>query len=223
MNVSIIGAGGTASFLLPVLRRTFPTWKVTLIDGDKLEQRNLERQDFSDADIGRYKAEALANMRGCQHLNHFWSGQVLPEDTRLIIVCADNHKARVDAMEYADQNGTPVILCGNEYTSASAMVYLPSFKEFQWKGTRLDPRVRYPDMLTDQSSPLDAGCQGEAQVASPQLAAANHCAANFAVLLAWFWFRERPTIKDKDALPYFPVEHSMGPSRYQTLQINNLT
>jgi hypothetical protein len=35
--------------------------KITIIDGDKIELSNLNRQNYTRADVGRYKAEALAD------------------------------------------------------------------------------------------------------------------------------------------------------------------
>lgn len=59
INPFIIGAGGVASYLLPVLIKTFPIPNLWLRDADKLEERNLDRQLFSPDQIGQFKAEAL--------------------------------------------------------------------------------------------------------------------------------------------------------------------
>ena len=63
-----VGAGGTGSWLFPHVVRIarllmekfhIPT-KVLLIDGDRVEAKNVFRQNFCDAEIGRNKAQTLA-------------------------------------------------------------------------------------------------------------------------------------------------------------------
>jgi hypothetical protein len=219
MNITIIGAGGTASFLLPVLTRTIRGAEILLVDGDKLEERNLDRQLFSPEMVGLFKAEALAREHNCQYLNEFWQFGMPIGTPGLVIVCADNHQARLDAMKLTDENGVPCIICGNEYVSAQAYIYWRRMCDITWQGTKLDPRVRYPDLLLEPPIHRES-CQGVAQAVTPQLAAANHTAANFAMLLLWFWWNERQKLRD--ASEYFPVQHTSGPSRVQTLQVKDL-
>ena len=64
VNPFIIGAGGVASYLLPVLTKTFPCPKLWLRDADKLEEKNLDRQLFRNDQIGQSKAEALLTLLG---------------------------------------------------------------------------------------------------------------------------------------------------------------
>ena len=45
LNALIIGAGGVTSYMLPALKNSYDL-TVTLIDGDVLEKRNLDRQLF---------------------------------------------------------------------------------------------------------------------------------------------------------------------------------
>lgn len=48
-----------ASYLLPVLVRSFPIPRMWVRDADKLEEKNLDRQLFHPTQIGEYKASAL--------------------------------------------------------------------------------------------------------------------------------------------------------------------
>lgn len=64
MNLTImIGAGGTGSYVLPMLIERYESQSqdnlIAVIDGDILEERNLNRQAFYLSDIGLNKAEAL--------------------------------------------------------------------------------------------------------------------------------------------------------------------
>lgn len=70
LNVILIGCGGTGSRVVPLIAQylsTFPEILAptfTLIDGDDVEPKNLARQNFIQDDVGRYKAEVLAERYG---------------------------------------------------------------------------------------------------------------------------------------------------------------
>jgi len=86
-----------------------------IVDHDKVERKNVGRQQFSAADVGRYKAESLAerlNMwlglniaalpeKFTRDTSLYLSGKA-PRDTRRILVGAvDNHSARAE-MAHSD-------------------------------------------------------------------------------------------------------------------------
>lgn len=67
IKLVMVGLGGTGSFLVRhvacmvlLLRRAGKHASLTLIDPDIVEAENIPRQNFCPAEIGRYKAEALA-------------------------------------------------------------------------------------------------------------------------------------------------------------------
>ncbi len=122
------------------------------MDGDRLEERNLERQLFRSSQIGEYKAQALADMYGCEAINSYLTAQT---DLHLsaecvewdwLFVMVDNHKARRLALELADRKGFRVLVGANEYSDAQAYYYQPHYR-----GQVEDPRVRWPEILTDDS------------------------------------------------------------------------
>lgn len=194
----IIGAGGVASYLLPVLIRAFRPAALTIIDKDVLEPRNLDRQLFHPGFVGRNKAEALVATCNIPEavevtiLREWFSDSTeLPDGIDGIFCVADNHLARLEAIQLADRANIRVYLGGNEYFDNEAYVYDPLWKD----GTK-DPRVRYPSILTDhEGSPLN--CTGAAQIATPQLALANlGCAAKL-LHLAWTYERWLPENRSK--------------------------
>lgn len=199
----IIGAGGVASYLLPVLIKTFKPEELTIVDKDTLEQRNLDRQMFREAYIGRNKAQALINTVAPEIRTNiieewFTDSTVIPENVDAIFCCADNHMARMCAMNRATLLHRYAYIGGNEYLDSQAFVYHPD-----WKGTPKDPLRRYPNIAWDETGSPTA-CTGETQQASPQLAIANlNCAAKL-LHLAWVyerWVREntkmlQPTDKE---------------------------
>jgi molybdopterin/thiamine biosynthesis adenylyltransferase len=209
----IIGAGGVASYLLPVLLKTFKPGKLTIIDKDVLEERNLDRQLFHSDQVGQAKATALLDLTmphpyhengGCALIEWFSDSTVIPDDIDAIICCADNHQARYAAMQRAEMLGITAYIGGNEFFDSQAFVY-----RSEWKGTPKDPLVRYPSIATDHTgSPFR--CQGEAQEIFPQLAVANFgCAAKLMQLL-WIyevWIPEnrlqlRLSQEAIDSMPY---------------------
>lgn len=212
----IIGAGGVASYLLPVLLKTFRPESLTIIDKDKLEERNLDRQMFSRQQIGMNKGAALADIhatRGHAAQGHsdtlvsiipewFSDSTALPDETDAIICCADNHEARYAAIKRADLIGEFAYIGGNEYLDSQAFAY-----HRDWKGSNRDPLVRYPNIATDETgSPFR--CQGDAQIASPQLAIANLSCAAKLLHLMWVYERWLPENREQmtqeaiDKLPY---------------------
>lgn len=186
-KIYLIGAGGVGSWLLPSLRKLVPGFHIIVVDGDRLEQKNLDRQLFSDEDIGRNKAEALAERYGCDAVPE-WFAEHKFEYTGFdewLIVCVDNHAARAAALAEADRHNLKVIIAANETHSADAYVYVGA-----WKGMPIDPRVYFPDILTDKGGDPRAasiGCTGESQAQNPQLVTSNMMAAALAGHMFALW------------------------------------
>jgi hypothetical protein len=222
-HIYIIGAGGVASYLLPPLVKTLRTQgrvppKVIVVDGDILEARNLDRQLFRVSDVGTPKAAALVDLLSHDYpaleaqTSFFTEGYPI-EESSLLIGCVDNHAARRAILATADNYECRVILAGNEYTDSQAMYYETSYRD-----SRLDPRIRYPEILTDHSGDptRPRGCTGEAQEAAPQLAIANFGAAHHALQLFWFHFSVAPTLNKRDTLPFWPIEHNNNFNKHTT-------
>ena len=64
IHIVMIGCGGTGGHIAPHLYRllysVFRPSTVILCDGDLVEKKNLVRQNFVSCDLGRNKAEVLA-------------------------------------------------------------------------------------------------------------------------------------------------------------------
>lgn len=218
-NIYIVGCGGVTSWLLPVLIRLIyeNDPNIHLMDGDKLEPKNLDRQLFSVDDIGKFKAEALLARYTDDYVSLYDRNEYLVEGTEvephsLYLGCADNHTARRNILTMVDNHGGRAIIGGNEYTDAEAYVYEPP-----WKGSPLDPRVFYPDILTDTDNDpaRPASCQGIAQQQTPQLVLANSSAANAILWLFWFYYFEKSKMPP-DSQEFWPLRHSNTFSRFST-------
>lgn len=214
-HIVLVGCGGGASYLLPVLVRTVRTWLVPptihLVDKDILEVRNLDRQQFTTADVGRPKAEALAERHLADRLEHqvhvswFTAECALAyrlEEPTLYFNCADNHPARAAILTVVDRHRRhAAIIGGNETTDSDAYFYRREWRNHD----PLDPRLRFPELLTDKSgsSAGAEGCTGEAAVDErPQLPTANHLCAGGMLWLMQFWTDRHADILPGDLRPY---------------------
>ena len=129
-NVVIIGCGGTGSRLLPMISQLMSRGKwndmvptITLVDGDEVEVKNLTRQNFIMDDVGRNKAECLAERYGGAFelptvcINQYvpdnvppmmaWLSANVPEQMRRLVgdrptvffLCVDNMKVRYNIIQ----------------------------------------------------------------------------------------------------------------------------
>lgn len=104
-TVIIVGCGGTGGFVAEGLCRLLHgrDSQIILMDPDRVEPRNLLRQNFYAADVGRFKAQALAE-RLCQQFQRpvayscsaVKMDQALPLDPQgtVVVGCVDNAEAR---------------------------------------------------------------------------------------------------------------------------------
>lgn len=229
-QIVIVGCGGVGSYLIPALLRTVRNHacppnspRVILVDGDTLEPKNMERQLFSEDDVGKNKAWVLANLNVDYYPNitaekTFFSGdESWLETGALIIACVDNHPGRARCLTAADRIGGEAIVCGNGYTDAEAMFY----SSVGMKGTPRDPRVMFPEILTDTADDplaIGSGCTGVAQQQTPQLAIANFMAAAYALHLLWFHYQEIDKI-EREYRGHSPLRHASNASRISTLKL----
>lgn len=195
MKIHIIGAGGVTGYAMPAINRTYGRVSITeglhgndivIQDGDTLEERNLDRQLFDAKCVGRNKADALNRTHRTRHKiePRYYSGEVLDAD--FILCAADNNICRMRIMSMMDDTSSKatLIVAGNERNDAIAFVYRTA-----WRGTELDPRVRYPEMPDDKEGDPTAHCTSpEVLAVAPQTATANMRAAGLMLWLLGAWF-----------------------------------
>ncbi len=114
LNFYVVGAGGTGSFAaLNVARLCFELRErgkavdLTIIDPDRVEANNIPRSNFCAAEIGRYKAQTLAERistawglevgYACEQFDY--EEHIKPhgggfQQTTILVGCVDNHSAR---------------------------------------------------------------------------------------------------------------------------------
>lgn len=99
-TVTVVGCGGTGSFVAEGLSRLLPPRAdLVLVDHDRVEERNLMRQNFLRWELGQFKAEALARRLAQTYSRPVGYSSLLIAMTEvrypgLIIGCVDNGPAR---------------------------------------------------------------------------------------------------------------------------------
>jgi hypothetical protein len=101
-EVMIVGCGGTGGFVAEGLCRLLPVnVPLVLVDPDRVEARNLRRQNFFPWELGELKSEALAHRLSRKYLRAI-AYSTLPISltpmgfNSLVIGCVDNGPARRD-------------------------------------------------------------------------------------------------------------------------------
>ncbi|MBA4375818.1 MAG: thiamine biosynthesis protein ThiF [Anaerolinea sp.] len=128
INLLMVGCGGTGSWLAPAVARVGKILierfsreiEIAFFDPDTVEEKNIYRQNFCAAEIGKNKASALAERYG-----QAWGieigavNQTFKELDRrfygsmaFIIGCVDNAKAR-QSISKCIQGGVAWLDCGN--------------------------------------------------------------------------------------------------------------
>ena len=98
----VVGLGGTGGFVAEGLCRLLVDKKTTiyLVDHDKVEERNIGRQNFYPGDLGRFKARVLAERLARQFDReiHYIVNPIehlpLEDRSEITIGCVDNPSAR---------------------------------------------------------------------------------------------------------------------------------
>lgn len=223
-EIVIIGAGGVGSWLVPAMCKLVDSQRVTVIDGDVLEEKNLDRQLFRPDQVGQNKAHALAEVYPCNSDSQYYSAGYLSHNrSDFLFCCADNNAARLAVLEACDQFRCQCIIAANELHSAEAYHYRPS-----WRDSHVDPRIYYPELLNDDGAdPIHRriGCTGEAQEERPQLVSANFAAASLAQALYVLWGMEVPKMgaSTKEAIPFLPYRYRQNLASLEFDRVGDLT
>ncbi|NBH76676.1 hypothetical protein D3Z52_00465 [Clostridiaceae bacterium] len=197
--ILMLGAGGTGGHIAPHLYRLFyalerPT-RFILSDGDIVEQKNLVRQNFCEADLGKNKAQVLAERyAGAFGLEAEYIPDFIESSERLAELLTSPPKMRrqLTILIGAVDNNRSRQLCHEVFYRSRDLIYIDSGNgEFsgqvvcgvrQSNRTVSKPLARYyPDVMevTDRF-PTELSC-AEASVSSPQAITANLTAATAVV------------------------------------------
>ncbi|HEX8708849.1 MAG TPA: ThiF family adenylyltransferase [Pyrinomonadaceae bacterium] len=209
-QIVLVGCGGIGAYMAQhigrIMRVLYSDEKginLTLCDPDIVEEKNLGRQLFCDAEIGQPKAVALARRYGqAWALNTTayhgeYREELLLGTAELIVLvgCVDNAAARrvlADTLMNNPQNPGPHappkiwwLDCGNLKDTGRTMLGSASSEE-QMRGAFLDgkkcislpsPTLQYPSLLIPQPEELDGAEMSCAEMAAANLQSLNINAA----------------------------------------------
>lgn len=131
-KIGIIGAGGIACALAPIITKQFDT---VLVDADEYEPKNSTRQFPALTSTGN-KAEVLRDMlqpstlKNIQAIPRYLKNTTIANEPEwkgvdFIIGCVDNNASRRLIIEVADAYGIPAIIAGNEDRWGEAHLFIP--------------------------------------------------------------------------------------------------
>lgn len=201
IHIVMIGCGGTGGHIAPHLYRllysVFRPSTVILCDGDLVEKKNLVRQNFVSCDLGRNKAEVLAERYSaafgmeCRYVPRYIEGE---EELRQLLY-PDYANALVILIGAVDNNRSRQ-MCNEVFCKAKNLVYIDSGNGLAngqvvcgiRKGGRTVQKPVagfYPDILDPVDKfPSELSC-AEASVSSPQAMTANLMAATLTLCMLY--------------------------------------
>lgn len=193
-NIIVVGTGGTGSHFISFLsqlignNKVYKTkHKITLIDGDIIEEHNLRTQKFLPEDIGKLKAEVLADRYSSVfdisigYIDRYIEKQrditdLLDSsygDVNIVISCVDNNKARrIIDKAFNENKRSNIIYIDTGNSSGSDELYGQTIVGYNELGTIKLPSVSNYFPLDDEKEEPVASC-GEVMVRNIQNIGAN--------------------------------------------------
>lgn len=164
----IVGCGGTGGYVAESLTRLLPgTAQIVLVDFDRVEERNLRRQNFFQEDIGKYKSVALAE-RLTRQFDRPVSYSTLPiqeltvPQMAIVVGCLDNGIARAEITEHAAGQYSWWIDAGNGENFGQVLIGNSKIAEFHEKDelvTQLPlPSIQRPEILLQAPTTPQPNC-----------------------------------------------------------------
>jgi PRTRC genetic system ThiF family protein len=194
-RIFVIGAGGTGSYVVPHIARllssTNSNARLTIVDGDIVEEKNLVRQNFCSADVGRYKSQVLAERYSAALgiaveflTKHLTKDCDTPSYNALYITCTDNLASRaIVCNSITDRCSESFwIDCGNEKENGQVVICGGSARRdnFRLLPTPFDIFPEYAQALKEEKE-AEESCAEHAAASPVQAGFINNLAASIAV------------------------------------------
>ena len=192
-NLMIVGCGGTGGNYIKELGRFLyqnplrNKCKITLIDGDLVEEGNISRQPFLPMDVGRKKSEVMAEILGqvfdvnCsfypEYIEHHYQLLELSsaQYENILIGAVDNHACRKTMHDYFIRSESCTYLdAANEYSAGEVVVAV----KFSGEVIYPDRTYYYPEILSDEHMPKSQESCMQINEIQPQHFVTNLVAAN---------------------------------------------
>jgi molybdopterin/thiamine biosynthesis adenylyltransferase len=207
-NVKIIGLGGIGSVVCESLSRflnytkgfdKFP--KVTLLDGDKYETKNHERQNFTIEGENKAKTKHQELKEKFNNVIFNWEPifvndsniSKLIDEKDIVMLCVDNHKTRKVVSDYCSKlNDIILISGGNESEEGNVQIFVKK------EGVKITPSLTdyHKELETPaDKSPDEMSCE-ELSKSEPQLYFTNMMAASYMLTAFYNVWKERLTFSE---------------------------
>ena len=218
----VVGAGGTGSFVVPAIARLIYELKqqqnksaeMLIVDPDVVENGNIPRSNFCFAEVGRYKAQTLAervstawgieisfSSEKFDSEKHLKSSNSDYRSLAIIVGCVDNHIARREMhraldefRSYGDASRIWWIDGGNGKTSGQVLLgstTKPLKPEQYFTGTSIcralpSPSLQHPDLLEPEriEAKSDASCPERVRLGEQDLNVNQRVAIEIAEMLS---------------------------------------
>lgn len=215
----IIGLGGIGGALAePVARymahRKAESSQMLLVDGDRYEPKNSDRQRVSCDEIGQHKSELWARRLSRMFTDldiKSVTGYVTPANiARLIqsgdtvMLCVDNHATRNLVQEHMLRLRDAVLISGgNDYTDGNVQCFVKrKGRMLTAPITKYHPEIESPN----DKRPDELGCDEEIPD-SPQLIFTNFMAA---ALMMNVYYRLRNVMEPSYGEVYFDIDKNIA-------------
>ena len=187
-RIVIVGAGGIGGWLIPSLcqflhfcNKSQEKIEVIIFDGDIVEERNFERQNFQElgakAGLMKRKMSWFDSLRITAFTEYITNDNVRKHirDDDWVMLAVDNHATRKLLSERFEELSDGVLISGgNEYVDGCVNVYIREGGEDVTEPlTQSHPEIANPN----DKNPGEASCEELAQTSAPQLIFANQRAA----------------------------------------------
>lgn len=218
----VVGAGGTGSFAVPAIARLIYELKqqqnksaeMLIVDPDVVENGNIPRSNFCFAEVGRYKAQTLAERVStawgietsfsCERFDaekHLKSSTSDYRSLTIIVGCVDNHLARREMhraldeyRSYGDASRVWWIDGGNGKISGQVLLGSTTKRlkvEQYFAGTSIcralpAPSLQHPDLLQSEKieAKSDASCPERVRLGEQGLNVNQRVAVEMAEILS---------------------------------------
>jgi len=196
LEIRVIGLGGIGCALLPPLARYLyhagTGCRLTLVDGDAFEQRNLPRQSFTAAgNKARVKGEEVArefpglSVRAVPEFVTPANAADLIQSGDVVFLGVDNHRTQKVVSDHCEGLSDVLLISGgNEWTDGNVQIYVrQGGRDLSAPLTRFHPEIALPG----DGSPGDASCDAAVAAGAPQLLFMNLAVASAMLNAFYAW------------------------------------
>lgn len=205
-SIVIVGVGGTGSFLLTQLVRYINSLpfagkiEIVIVDGDKYEENNVDRQEFAHSRMGKNKADVqvevykqkFPKLKITSVPEYLGEGNIenVIWENSVTFCCVDNHVCRFLVSKHCQNlNDALLISGGNEEYDGNVQ----SFRRLNGENVNKPIEVRHPEIaMANDGDRSEMSCAELAELpGGGQVIFTNAMAASLMVQMLYAYESER--------------------------------